>query len=381
LEHEMAFKLRHWLVAALAGCALVAVALLPVQIRQYRMRGPVGSNRVSRLRSQLWTAYQRLHELEVRESVMSRAHEALLTSQGAPALILDPGIPREGRAELERALEEPLRILEPPTPTVALAIAVVLDTVPSERGGGLRIRYFVPDSADDAVCLSLISLHDTLADYGRGWWFEPFAREEQADTVDALLGPCAYYRAFGLPGPDVERWLRETEFATARRLVWATGGPPLERMPGDEVAMWRSWRIGLTACATGNRSACRRALFGREATSYLSAGSGAAVRYRYWSPYFSELGPQEWRFLSDVVSEFGRERFAAFWSSEEPVERAFQAATGTDLVDWTMQWCRAQLGKLRSGPAASASSTILALLLAAALAAATAAFAGRRQVS
>jgi hypothetical protein len=375
----MAFKLRTWLIAALGGCALVALAYLPPAEHEFSARR-VGSTSLSRLRSHLQRAYIDLHRLQVKDSVLSLANEAPAYSQGIPVLILDPGLGPETRANVERALKEPLKALEPLAPDVALAVAIVVDTVPPARGGpilgGGRTRYFLPRSTDGTACISVISLSaPDAAELRRALtWYS----RAKPDTVGALLGPCGYYRAFGRPGRHVEQWLDGHDYVVAQRLEWATGGPPLRSDAGDDHLVGRWWST-LHGCAAGNRSVCRAAVLQEDRAS--RGGPSGVARFRYWAFFSRNLGPNAGRFLSDVIAEYGRDRFALFWSSEEPVETAFAAAMGTTLEDWTMKWSRAQVGDVRTGPAPSGSATMLALLLSAALVGATAVIARRRQVS
>ena len=42
--------------------------------------------------------------------------------------------------------------------------------------------------------------------------------------------------------------------------------------------------------------------------------------------------------ISAMITEFGRERFQKFWSSDQPFEPAFRAAFGESLGSWSARW-------------------------------------------
>jgi hypothetical protein len=50
--------------------------------------------------------------------------------------------------------------------------------------------------------------------------------------------------------------------------------------------------------------------------------------------------PPEANFISDLITDKGRDRFRAFWKSELSFEQAFQAAFGESLGHWTAAWAR-----------------------------------------
>jgi hypothetical protein len=51
-----------------------------------------------------------------------------------------------------------------------------------------------------------------------------------------------------------------------------------------------------------------------------------------------------------MVRTLGPARFARFWSSEQPLERAFVSATGESLDAWMRDWAIRSYGHASSGP-------------------------------
>lgn len=54
--------------------------------------------------------------------------------------------------------------------------------------------------------------------------------------------------------------------------------------------------------------------------------------------FLRPLGRRESTFLAAMVRSLGRERFARFWTSDEPVPKAFEQAAGEPLDLWTSRW-------------------------------------------
>jgi hypothetical protein len=62
-----------------------------------------------------------------------------------------------------------------------------------------------------------------------------------------LAGPCAYYQAFGRPGPQIDKWMRERGWTLAQRTQWNIPIPPRDaegwpRMSGDSFPLRDAWR-------------------------------------------------------------------------------------------------------------------------------------------
>jgi hypothetical protein len=95
----------------------------------------------------------------------------------------------------------------------------------------------------------------------------------------------------------------------------------------------------LVVCAAGNRYWCsagaltleRLEGFLRLYPTYRREPGvlGAAARWGY----FSVMGPNVERLLSDLLVDMGEERFARFWTSEATLETAFADAFGVELED------------------------------------------------
>ena len=375
----MALRLRLWLLLALAGCLLVAASYLPPRTYEppsWRYRG--ASGRLSNLGPMLRAAETELRRLEIRDSLLQLA-DWEEEAAAVPQLLLADNLSAEERELVIAWLGEPLRALEG-YPFASLAgVAISVDSVkyrPGPRKWSLRkFTYFLPLATDGARCLA----HAVLTRIPADWY-----SVDVEPRIARVIGPCAFYVAFGKPGPEVENWLEAVDYAPAMNPVWTTGGAPLKRYDAAETESLLDWyRVDLVACAAGSRDSCRRGLFESEydvpwlrydLLYRLPGVETARVFYRL------RLGPNAERYLSDLLTEMGDERFARFWTSGLTLDSAFVDAFGVPIEDWTMRWARAQVGSPRRGPLVPVSSALQALLIAGVIVAGSALWATRRQV-
>lgn len=196
-------------------------------------------------------------------------------------------------------------------------------------------------------------------------------------TLDDTMGPCLLLAEFGPPGQGVGQWLAATRFAPARSNAWLRR--PRQFLDGDRGTPWmpaylvNDWDIssaggldvvGLARtaawmlsppyhqgaqalrCLNGDEAACASAVrqpvgLSPDVPEDLTYGRGLAARAGGRNTLFTPRILGEW-FLSDLIREEGRERFAKFWTSDLPLETAFREAFGRDLGAWTRWWAARQ---------------------------------------
>lgn len=202
--------------------------------------------------------------------------------------------------------------------------------------------------------------------------------------LDLALAPCLLRAAFGVPGRPMREWLERTGHAAARSNAWldrprsfldgdgqlpwvpmydetwsglyATGGASLIRsLATIEVIMMLAppYVMGAPAlrCLAGSPAECSRTVLD-STPPWREALPGDLTGFHPWQ--FGRWGRPDalvsvhpigdW-FLSDIIRQEGRERFARFWQSDQPVEIAFRQAFGQDLGRWTRDWgVRQRLG-------------------------------------
>jgi hypothetical protein len=84
--------------------------------------------------------------------------------------------------------------------------------------------------------------------------------------------------------------------------------------------------------------------------------------------------------MSDLEGEFGRDRFARFWTSDQPVEDAFVSAFDEPIEMWTMRWAQDRMGYQKAGPSTDLLSILLSLITLLACVGIATGTAARRQV-
>ena len=66
--------------------------------------------------------------------------------------------------------------------------------------------------------------------------------------------------------------------------------------------------------------------------------------------------------MGDLEAEFGAERFARFWTSDQSVDEAFLGAFGEPMEEWTMRWAQGLMGFHKTGPSIDPLSILLTLV-------------------
>jgi hypothetical protein len=77
----------------------------------------------------------------------------------------------------------------------------------------------------------------------------------------------------------------------------------------------------------------------------------------------SRFGWFDFELFWDLEKEFGPERFQRFWSSEQGLEEAFQAAFGESIGAWTMRWARDKIGPMEASKPIPLQASLLSLLV------------------
>jgi hypothetical protein len=158
--------------------------------------------------------------------------------------------------------------------------------------------------------------------------------------TDYLLGPCAFVARYGPPSDSVRAWIQWGGGRFARTLEPST--PLAERAAEAGSRLAR-------ACLAGNVEACALAL-DPAGTPLRMPGSfddadapHGLVLYDhdlYAGDPFGSVGAH---LLADIEAEIGRDRFAAFWRTDAPVDAALADALGRPLGEWVADWAAARL--------------------------------------
>lgn len=391
----MALTPARWILMALLGAALLATWLVspdtPVRVTSAESAEVLHFRRVQR------RTFEAAHKLRSRtraDSVIATLPIAGQQNARIPHVVMDALLPPAHRLLVTRTVERQWRTLHIDSALVPVTVAVVLDTasVPSgaapSRRGELAVEYAVasPDHpAGTRQCVVIVSIqapqlarpgaHGRLATR-----FMPLRNGE------ALLGPCAFQARFGIAGPRIDAWLRARSYDLALSPAWEP--PDREealRTPGTKAHRTTGQLGGIAArhlspdaqgCATGRLSRCEAALAPPASARPLGPAS-LVTRLVPWEQHWGGLTR---RYLSDLVTTLGPDRFGRFWRSDLPPDEALRVTAGMPLNAWTQRWAASLLGQVRTGPAPGSRDVLGAAMLALASLAVTAWGSARRQV-
>lgn len=385
-----------WLVLVLGGCAAIALAYVPPRgarpgngneffATQVAARTPA-RRRAQALAEEWRNVDATLRLLEERQGARRDSDRA-----GPTIILRGVTLPPNGVRNIETVMESVWRGLGLGETKVRVVLVIDLERPRSSTDSPTppqdRLGYLVPDSTDRTTCIAYLPAghYWTLVILGkreaRHEGFGRFARWLQAG-----LGPCAFYAAYGTPGRPVRSWLTARNWDVA--LYLGAHGIAGERFSSVDLmgnprfswywdAVYR-FPPATVACLAGRRSGCRAAvLAGMTEEQAVSVPSVVVVERRWWRA--QHLLPGE-RYLGDVAREVGRDRFQSFWTSSLPVDTALAVALKEPIGDWTERWERRFNERIRLGAAAPLGASLLALLLAASAVGAVALSAARRQV-
>lgn len=380
----MAVTLRRWVIAALLGCAALVAALLPPQ-------APTDTRQLAfsdlDVRGQVGRALQRAYRVAWLLSRRSEAVAALRTVRGddrsAVAVVVDPrrvrALPAARLASLRVRIDSAARALPPRDSSIRVVVFITADSGVTTRAGYITFGtwYALPGGTDGRTCLVVI----------------PASARQDGGAARSPLGPCAFFAAFGMPGPDISRWLRSLDYIVTDEADWTASRSLPSPNDADvawvlETARWPDIRqdisrIGLTlagtGCAAGRLDHCRTVL-AEPPWSLLRRQKTGAMQSIVEKPWWSDRDERSW-FLADLVRLMGRERFARFWRSPLPRDSAFAAAMGMPIEQWTHRWLAETRPDIQIGPAIRPLSVLLGLAVAALLVGGGAYYTTRRQVA
>ncbi len=380
----MALTGRRVFLLAVLAAALIAIALMPPSPdwweARYR-RWADTPTRVELLDRTVGRAETRLHLLTMRDSALAlRARNR--RADAAPFFVLAGTVTPPRRRALAAAWDSVTRGLGPAATGVGLGMLVLISDAPDAT------LYLLPQVTGDSSCLVVVEL---------GRW----RRETglMSRVLRRALGPCAYYHAFGPPGPHLLAWLETAGFQPAAEADWdgsdrAAGfrrdADPLDPDGRDLATVIETvWQrpylptLEQTACAAGQFAACGVVLSTPEHPYFrlrrwpALEASGVFLRPGPLAPWWaSEPG----YFFADLVHDRGRERFTRFWRSSLPVDSAFATTFGVPLDRYVSDWLRGDR-TMRLGPSIRISSVLLSLLFVVLVVGAGAVLTTRRQVS
>lgn len=373
---------RRWAALVVLSCAALAALKLPPNERAHwldweqRARSVNQSTIAANLNRRLQDLDETATLIARRDSLLAAARTN--ASRVTPLVVTSAKVSEGERRIIEKAVRDQQKAIG--GDGRSLLVSVARDTIgstPKRLSYRTERQFILPAATDGESCITIVLI-------GRA------RREPDSDDLAGILGPCAFYAAFGPPGPGVESWLRRRLYDVALNAVWparADSNPglmvPRKATRKEELEQWldfgRSYRLlDATGCSSGDQQLCARLVRAALKSRQSTVPDGLVLEYRDWGS-ITNLGPSGSVFLADLLAEQGREKFARFWRSPLEMEVAFKEAFGESTGDWTMRWMRYRYGVARRGPYIAPGSALLSILTSVGLVGLCAAMATRRQ--
>ncbi len=370
----MALTLDRWLAAVIAG-SLVAVVLVsgewgtPERRRYGGEARQILAAREQVAGSAVRVATERLHSKTLRDSVITAL--ARLPRHNGVRLVVSEQLANQ--AQVSRALNARVAgsLLQPFVGGVDMVVpADTWSRSFTQSSGNLHL---LPTGASER-CVSISGAPGLPRNIATRDW----------------VGPCGFYAVYGVPGPNIDRWLKSGAWIYGLRWRgvvpnrgygeygnrWYVEGAPWGESAGMRVRAYLSTE-GFS-CLAGNGPACRTLVLDPRNSDYGGQYWSGLRAFRdavrldessVWSrpnylTYVGLLGPQMPSLLSDMAIALGPDKFTRFWKSDLPPADAFRAASGQEIEVWTQGWMRARYGEFERGPGVSLGSAALGVLLA-----------------
>jgi hypothetical protein len=391
----MARELRVWIAAALLGCLVLGLVYLPPKAsplfgRRFRDAGAPTPyhQRVQVLADEWREAELERRLLDYREKLRPELERRRALDLPGPAVMVE--WPGGGSVEipphLTVALDRVWARLGLGATKVSVGVVYVAGAPPTNPAQPTLppslTAYLLPDSSDRSTCLVFFQ-----GPYWASQLWAPTPLPNQDRRLEAFLlnelGPCAFYAAFGVPGPDIAHWLTSRQFDLALDPRWERlplSGTQFAWLLPDRTQPWFWGQVyryppNAIACLAGRRGNCRAAVLSARETT--DPPPRVLTTQRWWWHQALVGGDH---YLADVVRAIGPERFRQFWSSDLTVDSALAVALRTPVGEWTRRWQATLVPPFRLGPSVSPGSALLGLLLGAIALAFVLRTAARRQV-
>lgn len=374
----MALGMKHWIGLTVAGCAAVALWLLPPATWATVRTVPVTSvqKRAAELGRDARRTRLTLQRLRWSDSLSALA---LATEKDGLAVSGAPGLVTPGQLDSIRGTME-TELARLPTrngdAVVGFFVVPIADAWQGPHPPLMQRReVYLGVRGGRPYCLGVfasrrpVPLQLVMSTARPGMW----GGEGHTDP----LGACRLVAAYGSPGPTILTWLKRGGIAYA----YDTGSPSSNAM-SEWSQMSRRQIFGLRFGPIGGETLlgdrCRAGIEKACLTAFLSPASrGTPLGYEppvgdAHGMIFPEgtpfpLGPPSEYLLADLQHQFGPRRFQAFWSSDADVPTAFRTAFGRPLDGWLMTWMSGHEPITTAGPGLHGGD-VLGMLLVLALA-------------
>lgn len=372
-------ELKRWFLAAVTACGLAAALLLPPQPQDFRSRRGLRQTPERQRARNLQNQINGYNELLKRHRWTDSLSAILAESSERGALVVGvaPFVSDSTESLLRSVIE---RELEQITTTGEVPFGLfVLDrssgSHPDVRSSSYPSgEYISGHLQDNPFCMLIYTAPDSAA-ADRLIVSDLGTRSQRSGHN--VLGVCAPYRRYGIPGAHIGEWLHSgalrfgreqsrdrilARFAANIREVFIQRTAYLVVNRRFSPFWWRfPQNVDVEPCLMGDRDACRRSVVEvRPSTSLQYSGfPGSITRQGRYQNLYSGFDSA---LFADLEEEFGHEAFATFWKSPQDVEVAFEEAFGVPIGEWVMQWAQTRLGRWPRGARMKPMTLLLSVL-------------------
>ena len=346
---------------SLLGAAAFAAIALPTRRVEERTSGRDAINQSiqsfnTRMRAQV--------ELWRRADSRAIAREAARRSGTAAFWMAQPPARGDGFARLMRAAAESELAKNPRRDTslrIVIGFAVDTTAITGRRDDDLpwSADIFPPNPDAANTCAVVVRVHSPKALLASD-------TDRLRNLGGGVLGPCAWYAAYGVPGRGVAQWLDSTEhgaFVNDPRSLLGRKRSPVSDWWYTEW-FWGMREKESLACIAGRDDVCTRLVLQAHMPysdwDFYLVTPGYAGRQRWWSTRRLDFGGFT---LALLERQVGPDAFRSFWKSDLGFPDAFAVASGEPMNHWVRRELTALYAPYRPGPLPS-SQTGLALLIA-----------------
>lgn len=272
-----------------------------------------------------------ISRITTRQRAAERLRE-LPAGLGAYHLVVDADVPAASRDSFTAKIRREFATL-PAVPRVPLRVFVDYDSV---RYGFYERSVVIPD-APDQPCVVIVPVGNR-----RGRPALPVA-------VDRIVGTCAFYARFGMPGEPMRDWLAKTQglSAISDEAPRNPRHPPRMRIAGRDVAR----AVPIASCLAGRDDPCADVFF--SANMWMGAGGPFTELESAQGVFRASPGwanSMAFTILARLRQTLGDERFGQLWRSPLSPPMAYENLEGRHMATFVRSELFKEFEPHRPGP-------------------------------
>lgn len=286
---------------------------------------------VSARRDSLGGLNRAMSRISARQNADARVR-ALPADAGVYHLSVDADVPAASRDSFTAKIQREFASL-PAEPLVPLRVFVVSDSVRY----GFYERSIVIPNAPEQPCVVLVSLGTRAG------------RPILPAVVDRVVGTCAFFARFGMPGVPMREWLAQTQgySAISDEPPRNPRHPPRMRIAGRNIAR----AVPMVSCLAGRDDPCADVF----SSANIWMGAGGAFSELQSAQGVFRASPRwansmAFTLLARLRQSLGDERFGELWRSPLSAPMAYENLEGRHIATFVRGELLREFEPHRPGP-------------------------------